>query len=929
MAGKNDKGEIYAKNVNGRVTLLKASAEQEEKIYREVLANFTKMLVEEDKVYKKALKEREKATKGSAKNIATIEEKAREEAAKLAQTFAENQEKQLTARQRFAKNKALAQEAKETILAKKSELEQLAKYKEAYEAEQLSISKKINSARSKLDKASTEEEKQRIQERINRLTDELEVVKEKNKEVSKKSSAAKGVITKTNKALDEYNKDKDRFSTRKEKREEKTKELDEKAAKQVDKLDAAKLKVQKLEDAHLKKMMSLQSKLDKAKESGSKLAIEGVYKEMELEEEAFENSSEYQTALSELEKERVNTAKVGLEQLANNTKNALAENATKLMDDLSKAIDSSVSEMYGQQGKMNARLQGLTDDFADHVDKISTNVGMSGVVSQKAVVAKMTELIDSGVAYNIELRSFLATTAENIASTFNALDETLLRIVRIQQADTTAARLGMEASLTRLFNETFKDSSYLTDVYDSVSSAIIDANSQMSRDQSLEFEYTLQKWLGSLYSVGMSAEGVSTIAQGISYLATGNVAALQGNDSLQTLLAMSAGRSNKSYADLLAGNVTGSDVNELLKAMVEYLAEIASSQENFVTKSAYADLFGMSITDLSTFASLYQNNGNTFNAIYEQSQNYSSMMKETSNQLNSIASRLNISQIVDTAIENALTSASTNIGGNMAMYGMWKALNLVEGLTGGIALPFVNVMGFGVDLNTTVTQLAKTGMAGLSLLGSLVEGLGAGSLFGTYDFSKWGYDEYNQSGALLTGITGGFTSGTSFSAAMGVGSASGEDVKTTSLQDASDEAISDSGVTSEEMNEGRDVSSRMLDTLISIEQLLDPKRVFYTSIAGVVSGPSSNSITALEMDNNTNTANTSFITSKTLESTAAKTDEEIRNLIDAVSGDAENHGMSEVIASAVEKALSSLLSPIADNNINSPIYVTPVGNWST
>ena len=187
--------------------------------------------------------------------------------------------------------------------------------------------------------------------------------------------------------------------------------------------------------------------------------------------------------------------------------------------------------------------------------------------------------------------------------------------------------------------------------------------------------------------MGMSSEAVTSIAQGIGYLATGNVSALSGNDALQTLLAMSASRGGKSYDALLTGNMTGKDTNILLKQMVEYLASIASSQDNFVTKSAYADLFGMSITDLSTFASLYNSNSTTFQKLSaDNTLTYDAMIKETNTQLSSIVSRLNVSQIVDTAIDNALTSASTNIGGNSALYGMWKALNIVEGLTGGIAL---------------------------------------------------------------------------------------------------------------------------------------------------------------------------------------------------------------------------------------------------
>ena len=69
---------------------------------------------------------------------------------------------------------------------------------------------------------------------------------------------------------------------------------------------------------------------------------------------------------------------------------------------------------------------------------------------------------------------------------------------------------------------------------------------------------------------------------------------------------MSATRLNdaKSLDQMFNYGLTANDTNKLLRSMVDLLREIASSQETYVTKSAYADLFGMSLTDLNTFTSL-------------------------------------------------------------------------------------------------------------------------------------------------------------------------------------------------------------------------------------------------------------------------------------------------------------------------------------
>ena len=292
-------------------------------------------------------------------------------------------------------------------------------------------------------------------------------------------------------------------------------------------------------------------------------------------------------------------------------------------------------------------------------------------------------------------------------------------------------------------------------------------------------------------------------------------------------------------------------------------------------------------------------------------------MTETESQLTNMWKRLNVSQIVDTVIDNALTSSATNIGGSLPGYGLWKALNIVEGATGGVKIPGVLAAGFGISSDIDILQVAKAGIAGLSLLGSLVEGLGSSSLFGTFDMNQWGYEEYNQRGGAITGITGGFTSGTSFSASMGVGSSSADDMKTTSLQDTTDEAMESSGVTSEEVEQGKDVQNRMLDTLLSIEQLLDPKRVFYTGIAGVVSNMQVGAVSDLSNSIVANNASSTFLVSETLSADAAEKGQQVENLIHAIKGEPEVKDMSTIIADAVSAALQTVLSNYSGGGMNS------------
>lgn len=620
----------------------------------------------------------------------------------------------------------------------------------------------------------------------------------------------------------------------------------------------AKSNVKLLEAKFAKEDLALQKKIQAAKKNGNKQEVKDLEALRKKKRKDFEESTEYVEAERAAKEASAEATKdsftAAADELAVNSKKALESVAGNAAAAMTNAVEADMDAMFGDQGRINTRLQGYDQNFTDIVKDIQKNVGMSGLVSQKDVVAKMVELADSGVAYNLEMRAFLASTADNIASTFDVFSSDLARLIRIQQADTTAARMGMEQSLTELFNTYFSDSSYMTKggAADTVSSSLIGAMSQMSRDDALAFEYTVQKWLGALYSLGLSDEGVSTIAQGINYLGTGDVNALNGNDTLQTLLAMSAARSSgKSYSDMLTQGLTAKDTNDLLKSMVNYLAEIAESQDNMVTKAAYSDLLGMTITDLSSFQQLQTEE---IDNLYKTNMDYSQMMTKTTSQLNSMITRVNMGKVIDLALENAMTGASVGIGSNPATYGLWKTINLVESLTGGIDIPKVEIAGFEIDLRTTVEKLMKTGMAGISLIGSLVGSLANGSLFGTMDLSKWGYEDYTTRGAAVTQLFSGSSTSVSESSSMRM-SSSGDDMASTSMSDATENAQEDSGTSSEEMEEGKELNEKIykaiaanegehtvLTVLDTIAHQLRDDRVFYTSGSGYSTSSSVQSI---------------------------------------------------------------------------------------
>ena len=471
------------------------------------------------------------------------------------------------------------------------------------------------------------------------------------------------------------------------------------------------------------------------------------------------------------------------------------------MTNLNNAVDAAIQDVVSHRTKIMARLQGLGGedeyDYNGLLNLTKSQLATSPFVKQQDFLAKLDAAVEKGIAYNVEQRTFLATISDKIATTFDAFDSNLLRLIKLQQADSTAARLGMEASLTKTLNSVFSDTSYLTDkVYENVRSAIVDTESIMSREASTEFEYTVQKWMGSLYSLGFSSDTITEIVKGINYLGTGDVAALAGDSSLQTLLAMSASRSGQDYAQLLTEGLNASNVNSLLKSMVEYLREIAvDSKNNNVVKSAYGDLLNLSMSDFRAISSLTDTD---ISNLYSQNLDYGGATRELNSQLQSITQRMSMSEMIHNVMDNFVYTLGEGIAENAVTYVMWEVTDLIENATGGIHLPAIEVFGNMVDLSSfTIEGIVKTGIVGLSTLAQIGTILGSITGGGGLNLAAWGGTDILERGQNISMSTG-FSNTTSSSTY--VGNSSSQDVKNSSIAGQTEEAEDVEQIT----NEGRE-----------------------------------------------------------------------------------------------------------------------------
>lgn len=489
-------------------------------------------------------------------------------------------------------------------------------------------------------------------------------------------------------------------------------------------------------------------------------------------DERRKKEEEFQETQRELQKK--NNEAIA-EQLKNSFANAL-----------DKGIEEYASTLSKYSASINARLQeGSWKDnlrFTNFTAKVITFLGASPFVKQETMLDSLNELIQKGVNYNIEQRAFLQTVQDKIVTTFDAFDANLLNLIRLQQADSTTARMGMEASLTKSLNSMFKDTSYLSDTYDAVSQALFDTISQMGRNEGLEFEYVVQKWLGALGSVGVGSDTLTKIAAAINYLGTGDVESLQGDTAMQNLLVMAANRQGLDYAKLLTQGLNAKSTNNLLRGIVDYVREISIS-DNQVVRQQYGQLFGMSMADMVAALNL---NTKELDTVQQAMLTYSAATKETSKQLAQVPLRMHLTEMLSNVYENAMASAAGTIAANPVTYLLWRALNKVQEFAGDIDIPFINAMGFGVDLNTGVIPIMKGVIAGIGMLGSIVGAVGSIFSGGGLNLGVWGAEEYLRRGSGFGGVASGYQATTSSSTA--IVSTSGSDMQEQAVTAASEDS---------------------------------------------------------------------------------------------------------------------------------------------
>lgn len=462
------------------------------------------------------------------------------------------------------------------------------------------------------------------------------------------------------------------------------------------------------------------------------------------------------------------------------------ESLNKLIAEGLNVINNGINTYANLQTGFNARIQGTNsvsiaermrfglNTFGALEERLSTAVGVQPYIKTETMLTNLSELVSQGIVANVEQRAFLASVKDNIATTFDVANSSLLRIVRLQQSDSTAARLGMEAYLTRFLNDMVENTEYLNQTFDSVSDALIEASSQMSMKASTEFEFIVQKWLGALSGTGLSETTSQNLAQAIGYLGSGNISALSGSN-MQNLLVMAASRAGLDYSSLLTQGLNASTTNQLMRAVADYMVEIGSNTNN-VVRSQLAQTFGLSISDLTAAKQL----SGDFGKISNTSMSLLGMYGELAGQMSMMPGRMSTAQMIQNVFDNSLFGLATNIAQNPVLAALWKVTDMIQSTTGGIDLMSVMPLSMGTGLlsNAKIENLMKMGIVGvgsLGMIGDVISGIGS-SLNPASMMAKLGITP------LTTGIRrgsglGSLMSGLTTSASALVGNTAGTDIQ--------------------------------------------------------------------------------------------------------------------------------------------------------
>jgi hypothetical protein len=501
-------------------------------------------------------------------------------------------------------------------------------------------------------------------------------------------------------------------------------------------------------------------------------------------------------------------------------------NLTTALSDFSKQLETQIDTIAGKKSAIDTRLQGSKnqkDYSGSYWNKISSDItgiaGVSPLIKQSDIADNVTDFVKQGISFDVEQRAVLQTVSKKIADTFSATDATLLRLVRIQQQDTTAGRLGMESALTAFLNNMYETTEYMQNIANEVRSSLNEAMSLMSGENALSFEYQVQKWLGSMYSVGMSDTAVNGLSNVLGKLAAGQLDAItQGGEG--NLVIMAANQAGLNISDLLNNGLDSTTTNELLSSIVDYMAKLYNEAgSSKVIQQQFASVYGVTASDLKAAVNLSKSS----NAVSKNGLTYSSAIDRLNSMASSMYNRTSIGEMMTNAFDNVKYSMASGIASSPVLYALYKISGMLQD-TVGSALDFSvpMVMGNGLPMTFSVPDIMRGGvMAGgiISSMAKMIAAGGGGGITGTGILKAAGINSSISQVTRGTGAGLSTTSGATVSESGSfIGNSDSSDVTNKTMSDTTDSAKSQ---TASATDESSDVTISQVDKdIVAIYDLL-------------------------------------------------------------------------------------------------------------
>lgn len=520
----------------------------------------------------------------------------------------------------------------------------------------------------------------------------------------------------------------------------------------------------------------------------------------------------------------------------------LASNLTNALSNFAKQLETQMDEIAGKKSAIDTRLQGSSNKtrFGSYWDKMTADItsiaGVSPLVKQSAIADRVAEMVGKGISFNVEQRAVLDVVKDKIATTFDAANGTLLRLVKIQQQDTTAGRLGMESALTAFLNNMYETTEYMTTLATTVKGSLEEAMSLMSGENALSFEYQIQKWLGSLSSVGMSDSAVQGLAGVLGQVAAGKLEGITGGGQ-GNLVIMAANQAGVNMSDILNNGLDQNTTNTLMNSMVDYLAKIYNDAGNSkVIQQQIASVYGLSASDLKAAVNL----SSSRKTISNDGLDYSGAIARLNSMADSMYSRTSVGEIMTNMWDNVKYSLSAGMVNNPITYALYKASGLLKDTTGGINFGLPLVMGNGMPITFNVADLMRTGaLAGgaISSMAQMIGGMGNGGLSGRGILKGAGITNGISVVTRGTGsglsTAGGIT--VSESGSM-VGNANSDDVTSKTMTDQTDSSKSDTASAVDESDDTKlsDVDNHVVTIIEILRSISDGNSILKVAIDGDV-----------------------------------------------------------------------------------------------